>query len=72
MSTPVILLGNYAESHGVIGNDMYDDTSKEDFKLDLGYKYDANPRWWKHVEPIWITALKQVRLKTKIFKLLLL
>ncbi|XP_068179616.1 autotaxin isoform X1 [Antennarius striatus] len=48
--------GLYPESHGIIGNSMYDPVFDATFTLRSREK--LNHRWWGG-QPIWITALKQ-------------
>lgn len=49
-----LVTGQYAETHGVVGNYFYDGDTKEEFSL-----FDANStgkeKWWTS-EPIWTTA----------------
>lgn len=48
-----IATGLYEESHGIIGNVMYDPGFNETFTM--GTK---DPKWWNGGEPIWVTARK--------------
>ncbi|XP_077207715.1 autotaxin isoform X2 [Paroedura picta] len=48
--------GLYPESHGIIGNSMYDPVFDATFNLRGREKF--NHRWWGG-QPIWITAAKQ-------------
>ncbi|KAM9309835.1 autotaxin isoform 4-T4 [Pholidichthys leucotaenia] len=48
--------GLYPESHGIVGNSMYDPVFDATFNLRSREK--LNHRWWGG-QPIWITALKQ-------------
>ncbi|KAM4689731.1 autotaxin isoform 2-T2 [Discoglossus pictus] len=48
--------GLYPESHGIVGNSMYDPVFDATFLLRTREKF--NPRWWGG-QPIWITAAKQ-------------
>uniref|UniRef100_A0A3P8VUV1 Ectonucleotide pyrophosphatase/phosphodiesterase 2 n=1 Tax=Cynoglossus semilaevis TaxID=244447 RepID=A0A3P8VUV1_CYNSE len=48
--------GLYPESHGIVGNSMYDPVFDATFTLRGQEK--LNHRWWGG-QPIWITALKQ-------------
>ncbi|XP_043972663.1 ectonucleotide pyrophosphatase/phosphodiesterase family member 2-like [Gambusia affinis] len=48
--------GLYPESHGIVGNTMYDPTFNATFNLMTNEK--LNHRWWGG-QPIWITALRQ-------------
>ncbi|XP_040210833.1 ectonucleotide pyrophosphatase/phosphodiesterase family member 2 isoform X7 [Rana temporaria] len=48
--------GLYPESHGIVGNSMYDPVFDSNFSLRSREKF--NPRWWGG-QPLWITAEKQ-------------
>uniref|UniRef100_A0A6I8QX54 Autotaxin n=1 Tax=Xenopus tropicalis TaxID=8364 RepID=A0A6I8QX54_XENTR len=48
--------GLYPESHGIVGNSMYDPVFDANFSLRSREKF--NHRWWGG-QPIWITASKQ-------------
>ncbi|XP_038600978.1 ectonucleotide pyrophosphatase/phosphodiesterase family member 2 isoform X1 [Tachyglossus aculeatus] len=48
--------GLYPESHGIVGNSMYDPVFDANFHLRGREKF--NHRWWGG-QPIWITAIKQ-------------
>uniref|UniRef100_A0A8C5PCB6 Ectonucleotide pyrophosphatase/phosphodiesterase 2 n=1 Tax=Leptobrachium leishanense TaxID=445787 RepID=A0A8C5PCB6_9ANUR len=48
--------GLYPESHGIVGNSMYDPVFDANFSLRSREKF--NHRWWGG-QPIWITAAKQ-------------
>uniref|UniRef100_A0A8C8SDV4 Autotaxin n=1 Tax=Pelusios castaneus TaxID=367368 RepID=A0A8C8SDV4_9SAUR len=48
--------GLYPESHGIVGNSMYDPVFDASFSLRGREKF--NHRWWGG-QPIWITATKQ-------------
>ena len=41
------------ESHGIIGNQMYDPVFNEKFRLS-----NTESKWWNGGEPIWVTARK--------------
>ncbi|XP_037698919.1 ectonucleotide pyrophosphatase/phosphodiesterase family member 3-like [Choloepus didactylus] len=51
-----IVTGLYAESHGIIDNNMYDVNLNKNFSLSSSQK--NNPDWWKG-QPIWLTAMNQ-------------
>ncbi|XP_052776109.1 uncharacterized protein LOC128213996 [Mya arenaria] len=51
-----IVTGLYPESHGIVGNSMYDFKYNETFFI--GAKTTTNSHWWGG-EPIWVTARKQ-------------
>ncbi|XP_063780529.1 ectonucleotide pyrophosphatase/phosphodiesterase family member 2 isoform X2 [Pseudophryne corroboree] len=48
--------GLYPESHGIVGNSMYDPVFDANFSLRSREKF--NHRWWGG-QPIWITSAKQ-------------
>lgn len=49
-----LFAGLYEESHGIIGNVMYDPEFNENFTT-----RSTESKWWNGGEPIWITAVKQ-------------
>lgn len=49
-----VATGLYEESHGIIGNVMYDPVFNETFN-----PRTMDSKWWNGGEPIWITAVKQ-------------
>ncbi|XP_071132341.1 ectonucleotide pyrophosphatase/phosphodiesterase family member 5-like [Mytilus edulis] len=49
-----IVTGLYEESHGIIGNKMYDPVFNSTFNMQ---NYET--RWWNGGEPIWVTARRQ-------------
>ncbi|XP_062980742.1 ectonucleotide pyrophosphatase/phosphodiesterase family member 3 [Elgaria multicarinata webbii] len=51
-----IVTGLYAESHGIIDNNMYDVYLNQNFSLSGSAK--SNPAWWGG-QPIWHTAMYQ-------------
>ncbi|XP_013871182.1 ectonucleotide pyrophosphatase/phosphodiesterase family member 1 [Austrofundulus limnaeus] len=55
-----IVTGLYPESHGIVGNNMYDVSQNAFFSLKTDEKF--NPLWYQG-EPVWITAMRQ-KLKT--------
>ena len=52
------LEGLYAESHGIVGNYMYDFTRNESFLVGLNPE-QYNAHWWNDGDPIWVTATRQ-------------
>ncbi|XP_071957017.1 ectonucleotide pyrophosphatase/phosphodiesterase family member 5-like [Antedon mediterranea] len=48
-----IVTGLYQESHGIVGNNMYDPVWDEHFNL--GHPSYLDQKWWNSGEPIWIT-----------------
>ncbi|XP_064644764.1 glycerophosphocholine cholinephosphodiesterase ENPP6-like [Lineus longissimus] len=55
-----ITTGLHVESHGMVGNRMYDPATNDTFKAGLG-ENDTDPKWWNGGEPIWITGRKHDR-----------
>ncbi|ESO96943.1 hypothetical protein LOTGIDRAFT_214482 [Lottia gigantea] len=53
-----IATGLWEETHGIVGNSMYDPLFNETFRMG-----NTETKWWNEGEPIWITAKKQ-NLKT--------
>ncbi|XP_059837552.1 ectonucleotide pyrophosphatase/phosphodiesterase family member 3-like isoform X1 [Hypanus sabinus] len=51
-----IVTGLYAETHGIVDNNMYDYVFKKSFSLSGDEK--NNPKWWGG-QPIWLTAMYQ-------------
>lgn len=49
-----IVTGLYEESHGIIGNKMYDPVFNSTFNMQ---NYET--RWWNGGEPLWVTARRQ-------------
>ncbi|XP_042214322.1 glycerophosphocholine cholinephosphodiesterase ENPP6-like isoform X2 [Homarus americanus] len=55
-----IVTGLYPESHGIVGNYMYDSEDEGIFYI-FDSQSTGNPRWWSKAEPLWITATKNQR-----------
>ncbi|XP_014813687.1 PREDICTED: ectonucleotide pyrophosphatase/phosphodiesterase family member 5 [Calidris pugnax] len=52
-----MVTGLYAESHGVVANEMYDPILNETFSLN---KMDVhNSKFWEEASPIWVTNQKE-------------
>lgn len=51
--------GLYPESHGIIGNEVYDSLYDELISLQTN-KNGLNPKWWNQTDPLWLTAKYQV------------
>lgn len=54
-----IVTGLYIESHGIIGNSLYDPDKNEKVNF-LGGNNSLETKWWNSAEPIWLTAKNQV------------
>ncbi|TDG96163.1 hypothetical protein EPR50_G00236910 [Perca flavescens] len=50
-----LVTGLYAESHGILSNNMYDPVSHKSFHV--GDRNDTDPAWWSEAQPLWLTAL---------------
>ncbi|XP_033120498.1 ectonucleotide pyrophosphatase/phosphodiesterase family member 5-like [Anneissia japonica] len=48
-----IVTGMYEETHGIVGNNMYDPLWNETFHI--GEPSSLEPKWWSSGEPVWIT-----------------
>lgn len=55
-----LVTGLYAESHGIVANSMYDDTTKQIFNLSNS-ESKTNPFWWNEATPIWVTNQRMGR-----------
>ncbi|KXJ29212.1 Ectonucleotide pyrophosphatase/phosphodiesterase family member 5 [Exaiptasia diaphana] len=49
-----MVTGLYPESHGIIGNYMYDPKLRKRFDI-----YNTDPEWWHNAVPLWITNQNQ-------------
>lgn len=52
-----IVTGLYPESHGIVGNFMYDEERNASFNLNH-LETTSDPLWWQDSEPLWITTTK--------------
>lgn len=55
-----IVTGLYMESHGIVGNALYD----PDYNKKINFLRDSDSndaKWWNKSEPIWLTAKNQVK-----------
>ncbi|XP_037778391.1 glycerophosphocholine cholinephosphodiesterase ENPP6-like [Penaeus monodon] len=52
-----IVTGLYPESHGIVGNYIFDDARNASFDLN-DLESTKDPLWWRDAEPVWITATK--------------
>ncbi|XP_042862359.1 glycerophosphocholine cholinephosphodiesterase ENPP6-like [Penaeus japonicus] len=52
-----IVTGLYPESHGIVGNFIYDEERNASFNLDR-LETTTDPIWWQDSEPLWITTTK--------------
>ncbi|XP_048776920.2 glycerophosphocholine cholinephosphodiesterase ENPP6-like [Ostrea edulis] len=53
-----IMTGLHCESHGMVGNFMYDSVRDKNFLIGLNPDQSL-PFWWDDAEPLWVTAEKQ-------------
>lgn len=59
-----IVTGQYPATHGIISNNIWDDTIGERFTMAGATAKD--PRWWGG-EPLWVTAIRQGRKASSMF-----
>uniref|UniRef100_A0A4W5LVY3 Ectonucleotide pyrophosphatase/phosphodiesterase 5 n=1 Tax=Hucho hucho TaxID=62062 RepID=A0A4W5LVY3_9TELE len=52
-----LVTGLHAETHGIVGNEMYDPDLNASFSMETHSAYE--PRWWAGAEPLWVTNQKQ-------------
>lgn len=58
-----LVTGLYQESHGIVGNTLFDPNYDKRVNF-LADKYANDEMWWDQAEPIWMSARKQVHLKS--------
>ncbi|XP_028295449.1 ectonucleotide pyrophosphatase/phosphodiesterase family member 5 [Gouania willdenowi] len=51
-----LVTGLYSESHGIVGNEMYDPALNQSFSMETDSMY--NSRWWEEAVPLWVTIQK--------------
>ncbi|CAL1586000.1 unnamed protein product [Knipowitschia caucasica] len=51
-----LVTGLYAESHGIVANEMYDPALNLSFSMETDSVYD--PRWWDDAVPLWVSVQK--------------
>ncbi|KAG7240218.1 hypothetical protein INR49_027029 [Caranx melampygus] len=51
-----LVTGLYAETHGIVANEMYDPTLNRSFSMETDSVYDS--RWWEEAVPLWVTIQK--------------
>ncbi|XP_043962433.1 ectonucleotide pyrophosphatase/phosphodiesterase family member 5 [Gambusia affinis] len=51
-----MVTGLYAETHGVVANEMYDPALNLSFSMETDSVYDS--RWWEQAVPLWVTVQK--------------
>uniref|UniRef100_UPI003AAB659C ectonucleotide pyrophosphatase/phosphodiesterase family member 5 n=1 Tax=Centroberyx gerrardi TaxID=166262 RepID=UPI003AAB659C len=51
-----LVTGLYAETHGIVANEMYDPVLNRSFSMETDTMYD--PRWWEEAVPLWVTNQK--------------
>lgn len=49
-----LVTGLYAETHGIVANEMYDPSLNMTFSMETDSVYD--PRWWDQAVPLWVTV----------------
>lgn len=48
-----LVTGLYAETHGIVANEMFDPVLNQSFSMETASMYDS--RWWEEAVPIWET-----------------
>lgn len=48
-----LVTGLYAESHGIVANEMYDSALNHSFSMETDSIYES--QWWEEAEPLWVT-----------------
>lgn len=51
-----LVTGLYAETHGIVANEMYDPVLNRSFSMETDSIYDS--RWWEAAVPLWVTIQK--------------
>jgi predicted AlkP superfamily pyrophosphatase or phosphodiesterase len=55
-----LVTGLVPDHHGVVDNDMWDQTIGQQFTMSA--RTEADPRWWKGAKPLWVSAAEQGRI----------
>lgn len=48
-----LVTGLYAETHGIVANEMYDPAFNRSFSMETDSIYES--QWWEEAEPLWVT-----------------
>ncbi|XP_041661311.1 ectonucleotide pyrophosphatase/phosphodiesterase family member 5 [Cheilinus undulatus] len=51
-----LVTGLYAETHGIVANEMYDPVLNRSFSMETDSIYES--RWWEEAVPLWVTIQK--------------
>ncbi|KAM9704237.1 ectonucleotide pyrophosphatase/phosphodiesterase family member 5 [Menidia menidia] len=51
-----LVTGLFAESHGIVANEMYDPALNSSFSMETDSIYDS--RWWDEAVPLWVSIQK--------------
>ena len=51
-----LVTGLYAESHGIVANEMYDPVLNRSFSMETDSIYES--QWWEEAVPLWVTVQK--------------
>lgn len=51
-----LVTGLYAETHGIVANEMFDPALNLTFSMETDSMYDS--RWWDQAVPLWVTVQK--------------
>lgn len=51
-----LVTGLYAETHGIVANEMYDPVLNRSFSIETDSIYES--QWWEEAVPLWVTVQK--------------
>lgn len=51
-----LVTGLYAETHGIVANEMYDPVLNRSFSIETDSIYDS--KWWEEAVPLWVSIQK--------------
>lgn len=51
-----LVTGLYAETHGIVANEMYDPALNRSFSMETNSIYES--QWWEEAVPLWVTIQK--------------
>lgn len=51
-----LVTGLYAETHGIVANEMYDPALNQSFSMETDSIYES--RWWEEAVPLWVSIQK--------------
>lgn len=54
-----LVTGVYAETHGIVANEMFDSSLNQSFSMETDSRFDSH--WWEEAVPLWVTVQKAGR-----------